>query len=187
MANVNHSTLTDPYLHEPKGIASAGAGNVYVSDGAGSGTWTKDHSHINGYLAFDATTPAYTHSVLAGFTPLNPTFNMTNADGFSGLSSPNARLQYDDSNNSTAFLTFSFNYKNSSGADRDLEIAFYKNGTITNAHQIVTAVRNQWRSSTLSETLSLSTNDYIEIFVKGDSSFTLEVACASLIIHGVPA
>ena len=42
MANVNHSTLTDPYLHEPKGVATAASGDVYVADGAGSGTW-EDH------------------------------------------------------------------------------------------------------------------------------------------------
>jgi hypothetical protein len=40
MANVNHSTLTDPYLHEPKGAASASSGDVYVANGAGSGAWT---------------------------------------------------------------------------------------------------------------------------------------------------
>ena len=34
-----HVDLTDPYLHEPKGIAAAGAGTVYVADGAGSGSW----------------------------------------------------------------------------------------------------------------------------------------------------
>ena len=187
MANVNHSTLTDPYLHEPKGIASAGAGNIYVSDGAGSGDWTKGHAHINGYLPFDAVTPAYTHSVLTGFTVLNPTFSVNNADGFTGTSSPNARLEYTDSNNLTAFCTFTFNFKNSSGTDRDLEMVFYKNGTATDAHLIATAVSGQWRTATLSETLSLSVNDYIEIFVKGDAAFTLEVASASLIIHGVPA
>ena len=40
MANVQHSTLTDPNLHEPKGIASASANQVYISDGSGSGDWT---------------------------------------------------------------------------------------------------------------------------------------------------
>lgn len=40
MANVNHSSLTDPYLHEPKGVAAASAGKVYVANGSGSGTWT---------------------------------------------------------------------------------------------------------------------------------------------------
>lgn len=40
MANVQHSSLTDPNLHEPKGIASATANKVYMSNGSGSGSWT---------------------------------------------------------------------------------------------------------------------------------------------------
>ena len=34
-----HSTLTDPELHEPKGVSTATSGRVYVSNGAGSGSW----------------------------------------------------------------------------------------------------------------------------------------------------
>jgi hypothetical protein len=34
-----HSAITDPYLHEPKGVASTQQGKFYVADGAGSGTW----------------------------------------------------------------------------------------------------------------------------------------------------
>lgn len=41
MADIQHSLITDPYVHEPKGVTSAGADEVYVADGAGSGTWTK--------------------------------------------------------------------------------------------------------------------------------------------------
>lgn len=36
-----HSTLTGADLHEPKGVASATAGQVYVADGAGSGDWVQ--------------------------------------------------------------------------------------------------------------------------------------------------
>lgn len=54
MANVNHSTLTDPYLHEPKGVASASVGKVYVANGSGSGTWTAKESlvelSLEGYI-----------------------------------------------------------------------------------------------------------------------------------------
>ncbi len=39
MANVAHSTLTGANLHEPKGVASATSGTIYVADGAGSGSW----------------------------------------------------------------------------------------------------------------------------------------------------
>ena len=36
----NHSDLTDPELHEPKGIAAATSGQVYVADGAASGAFS---------------------------------------------------------------------------------------------------------------------------------------------------
>lgn len=36
----SHETITDPNIHEPKGVSSATEGMVYVSDGAGSGAWT---------------------------------------------------------------------------------------------------------------------------------------------------
>lgn len=40
MANVQHSTLTDPNLHEPKGASTAAADQLYRANGSGSGTWT---------------------------------------------------------------------------------------------------------------------------------------------------
>jgi hypothetical protein len=39
MATVNHKDLTDPNIHESKGVASAAADTMYVADGAGSGAW----------------------------------------------------------------------------------------------------------------------------------------------------
>lgn len=51
IATIEHSTLTDPELHEPKGAASATAGQVYVADGAGSGDWTDQV--IADYLCLD--------------------------------------------------------------------------------------------------------------------------------------
>lgn len=35
-----HVDIVDPEIHEPKGVASATSGQVYVADGAGSGAWT---------------------------------------------------------------------------------------------------------------------------------------------------
>lgn len=42
--SVEHSTLTGSDLHEPKGIASASTGQVYIANGSGSGTWTAHHN-----------------------------------------------------------------------------------------------------------------------------------------------
>jgi len=40
MANVSHASLTGANLHEPKGADTAALGTVYVSNGAGGGTWS---------------------------------------------------------------------------------------------------------------------------------------------------
>lgn len=42
MANTNHRDLTGVALHEPKGAATATAGQVYVADGGGSGAWANN-------------------------------------------------------------------------------------------------------------------------------------------------
>lgn len=35
-----HVNISDPDIHEPKGVAASPAGKVYVSDGLGSGAWS---------------------------------------------------------------------------------------------------------------------------------------------------
>lgn len=40
MVDVAHKNLSGDEIHEPKGISTALAGQIYVSDGDGSGTWT---------------------------------------------------------------------------------------------------------------------------------------------------
>lgn len=40
MPTVLHSSLTSSELHEPKGADTATSGQVYVSNGSGSGSWT---------------------------------------------------------------------------------------------------------------------------------------------------
>lgn len=39
----DHSTLTGTALHEPKGVATAAANQVYVANGTGSGVWTSQN------------------------------------------------------------------------------------------------------------------------------------------------
>ena len=94
MANVNHNTLTDPYLHEPKGASTALAGQIYVANGAGSGTWVENSRAFGGYLTFSTSSP-YAHSTTTSDTVINPSFSIAVNNGFTGLSSPNARIRYD--------------------------------------------------------------------------------------------
>lgn len=61
MTTKAHKLLTGTDLHEPKGVASATAGKVYVSDGAGSGVWTT----INTDVAFTTGDVKLTYKTVA--------------------------------------------------------------------------------------------------------------------------
>ena len=67
MANVQHSNLTDPNLHEPKGISTATADQVYISNGSASGNW-RDVNRLPG-----TGWGQYSNSVYTGTTYLNIT------------------------------------------------------------------------------------------------------------------
>ena len=168
MANVNHSTLTDPYLHEPKGVAAAAVGEVYMADGAGSGDWVSLKPHIGGYVTFDSSTPAYT--LATGGTSdvvITPTFVGTHADNFTAQTSPNARFRYDGTPDVHAFVTFNCSMKQSSGGTIDVELVLYKNGVSQEGSRVVRSATNgAWGSVALSFDLILSTNDYLEFFLK---------------------
>lgn len=46
-----HRNIPDPERHEPKGISTASAGQVYRSNGAASGAWKDDLLIISGTIA----------------------------------------------------------------------------------------------------------------------------------------
>lgn len=50
MADVQHSALTDPELHEPKGASSATSEQFYVADGIGSGAWEYQNFVLNAVI-----------------------------------------------------------------------------------------------------------------------------------------
>jgi hypothetical protein len=37
--SIQHSVITDPDIHEPKGASTAASGEVYIANGSGSGDW----------------------------------------------------------------------------------------------------------------------------------------------------
>lgn len=59
MADVQHSALTDPELHEPKGIASASSEQSYVADGIGSGSWDYQYIVLNVRITDISTAGSY--------------------------------------------------------------------------------------------------------------------------------
>ena len=77
---IQHNVITDPDIHEPKGVASATSGKVYISNGSGSGAWgyppAKAHAEI--YIAGGAT--AHTLAGASAYSLLNPSGEWTEGD-----------------------------------------------------------------------------------------------------------
>lgn len=185
MANVNHSTLTDPYLHEPKGIGSAGTGTVYVADGAGSGTWLEKTRFIGAYVPFDSVTPAYQHTCTTSDTILDPSFTVSQSNGFTGESVPNARLKYTGTEDIDAQIIFTVSAKQASAGDRDVEWSLWKNGVeLGGSRSVRTQSTGSWGSISVFSYTSLSTNDYLEVKLKADANCTVDVASAFMSIMG---
>lgn len=71
---IEHNTITDPDIHEPKGVASAGADKVYVSNNASSGDWKYPAGACYADLYIDVGATSQTLNAIAGtFDKLNPT------------------------------------------------------------------------------------------------------------------
>lgn len=62
MATQSHKDIPDSQRHEPKGISTASSGEIYVADGAGSGSWKSQGSSdfANMYITNNTTTDAVT-------------------------------------------------------------------------------------------------------------------------------
>ena len=187
MANINHSTLSDPYLHEPKGVSSALAGQIYVSDGSGSGNWVENSRAFNGYLTFSTSSP-YAHTTTILDTVFNAPFTIGINNGFTGLSSPNARVRYDGVESINATLTAKFAMKQTSGTSKDVEIVFYKNGIeLAGSRMVITTSNADWHIIDILGATTLSTNDYIEVFVRASATATVNFASGILNITGIAA
>lgn len=72
MATVQHSVLTDPNIHEPKGVSTAAAGKVYVANGSGSGTWVYPAGHAYGDMYITGSSASQTLAAASAKTKLNP-------------------------------------------------------------------------------------------------------------------
>jgi len=77
LADIQHSALTDPNIHEPKGITTALAGQVYVADGSNSGDWMFPAGHAYSEIYITEGVTAQTLSASSAKATLNPTGEWT--------------------------------------------------------------------------------------------------------------
>lgn len=69
---IQHKLIADADLHEPKGIASAVSGKVYVANGTGSGSWLYPSGKVHGEIYIDAGATTQTLSAGSAYAKLNP-------------------------------------------------------------------------------------------------------------------
>lgn len=197
---IEHTLITDPFLHEPKNVSSALSNTVYVANGAGTGSWSKvpaqgingisSNGSVNQLLASNADGSfSFVNSTAHGgvyfvnigapnvvtypsvYTKINPTTNSSGASPIEFTEGTNARLTYTGTRSRHAVIQASVSLAQSSGADRDVRIAIYKNGALlVSSESIITAVSGSKRSlSTIVDT-PVATNDYFEAYVKNDGA-----------------
>ena len=165
MANITHSTMTDPYLHEPKGAAAASAGEVYVADGAGSGGWQRHNPH--GGWRYTAIGTGTTFTAPTTYTLMNVAGSGTGASGFSSSS---GRLTYTDTPDVHLHFVVDLSFKHSIGSGQDVYFAIYKNGALittgANAEMVASADSANYQHIAIHADAMAATNDYFECYLK---------------------
>jgi hypothetical protein len=172
MANIQHAVLTDPQLHEPKGVSTAASGKVYRANGSGSGVWVFPSGHAYGELYIDGGVTTQTLPAASATAKLNPTGEWTaNGNANVTLSATNGTMTVLEPgeyqlNFWVSFTTaaaaaqakYNFHYAvNGIPSARKVIVAKYTNGADT-LNCSVTGYAN------------LADNDVVSIYVGGDGT-----------------
>ena len=179
MPNVANSTLTDPNLPEPKGASAASAGQVYVANGAASGTWRYlPHS----YCYYTNIGTGTTYTAPTSMTLLNPvTTGDSNPRDFTHNSA--GRLTYTGATTLDVTVTVTITLKHS-GAATDVQFQVFKNGVaVTGTKHVATANSSTYENVTMVSHASMATNDYVEIYTLTASGNVI-VHAFSLTVQG---
>jgi hypothetical protein len=170
---VQHNAITDPDIHEPKGIAAATAGKVYVSDGASSGDWKyapgKAHAEI--YITSGATT--HTLAAASAFTKLNPSGEWTASGNEDHLTVDVANGEIDLLFDGHYFISFWMTFSTASIASgSQYKFKFAVDGVVSPRTVYVTKPTNGADIIEISATglVSATANQTLSIYAGGDGT-----------------
>lgn len=170
---IQHSLITDPNLHEPKGIAAAAANKVYVSDGLGSGSWEFQPSGLYGEIYIDAGVTAQTLSAASAYAKLNPTGEWT-AGEVKGLSTDASNGEIVLSQTGVYLLTFWIVFDTAAiAASSKYNFKFAQNGVTNGRTLSIGKYTNGAERLTMSATGLIpvaSANTDLSIYVGGDGT-----------------
>lgn len=198
---VNHATIADPNIHEPKGTATATVKEVYVADGAGSGAWQKiDNQSLEGissapaagyFIACDgaggfvAAPSAHGSIYFSNFsTPYSlaettayqkvAATTTVSGDAIAITEGTDSKLTYIGVPDIYLDVVFQASFDQSTGSAKDVYVSIYKNGTLVPGSEIaLTTTSGEKVSVACHKDIHVSTNDYIEIYSKVSSNATV--------------
>ena len=178
---VAHSTLTGSDLHEPKGVASATSGQIYVANGSGSGVW---RNLIRGHLYYDNIGTGVTLTAPTAYTLIGPSTTAGSLAGFSHNST--GRLTSTSSLSEVVTYHATITFKHSSGTNVDVFFQMFKNGSgITGGQAVSRASSSIYSTIALSGQVSLASGDYLEMYVKSASG-NVVIHSLNIVANGRP-
>lgn len=168
-----HSTMTDPELHEPKGVAAASDGQIYIADGSSSGDWRylpRGSFNYSDVGTGDTITTPTSYTLVAPTTAAMDSLRQVTQND-------SGRLTYTGSTTLDFKISASITLKNSEATAQDVYFQVYKNGSPINHEHVVSALTGNYSSISFEVYQSLSTSDYVEVYTK--------TATGNVIVHSI--
>lgn len=172
MATVQHSALTDPNLHEPKGVSTAAAGKVYVANGAGSGSWLYPSGHAYADMYITGSSTSQTLAAASAKAKLNPTGAWT-ANGFQAVTIDAANGQITVAQAGVYQFDFWIVFETASiSAGAAYNFYFAINGTSATRKVYIKKTSNGVDTLNVSSVGygTLAANDVVSVYVAGDGT-----------------
>jgi len=170
---IQHNIITDPDIHEPKGVAAATSGKVYISNGSGSGAWTYPPGKAHAEIYISGGTTTHTLAGASAYSLLNPSGEWT-ASGNEDILTVTPGNGIITLNQAGHYLvTFWINFTTTaiaSGSAYNFKYAI--DGSVGTRLSSVVKPTNGVDKLTLSSTgtVSVTANQTLSIFVGGDGT-----------------
>lgn len=203
-----HSLLAEADLHESKGASVAAINTVAVANGAGAAVFGKlptqglsgivgngtsgQRVAVDGAGGFKLESGDHGDTyfvnlgapyVLAALVTFSKAAPATTGSGHPSnfTESANGRLTYTGTDSEHFEVDAIISLDQASGAARDVSIAIAKNGTVIALSEQVSTTTSGVKTSLHSHTsVQLTTNDYIEAFVKISTAGNVSIYCYTL-------
>ena len=166
---VAHASLPNADLHECKGASTALVGKTIVAGGAGTAAFKYANPHGSCYFVNTGT--PYTLTYPAAATKLNPT-TVAMGTAVEFTEGTNARLTYTGTDTMDMRLIFNISLDQAVGANRDIELYIYKNGSLITGSTVINTTSSAVKVLTTSivDVANVATNDYFEAYVKNNGA-----------------